>query len=225
MNSSTIAAQQRPSHRGFTLLEVLVVIILIAILAVLVLGILFRESGHVESAARNRSVSAHGAIQAALEEYKEKFGSYPEPANPKEEDQFAGITFPIGGAHMLYQAITGDGNSAIVMKSAPSGGASESDGKVSADELQFTLSASPLPKSVIYPPNLSAGTVRPRLLVDGWGRPFQYTKGDPDPAKNKAINPTYDLWSLGPKPGSSPPSDSLASKRDEKITGPWIKNW
>ena len=202
----------------------LVIIVAVAILAFVGLSG-FRGGGDVESAARNRTISAHGAIQAALEKYKEKFGAYPEPANPKEEDRFAGIPLASGAAHMLYQAITADGNSAIVLKSAASGGASESDGKVSDEEVQFMLTVSPLPKSMIYPPNLPVGTVKPRLLVDGWARPFQYTKGDPDPTKNKAMNPTYDLWSVGPNPAPLPPSDSLATKRDEKITGSWIKNW
>jgi prepilin-type N-terminal cleavage/methylation domain-containing protein len=225
MKSFTPVAKRCSTCHGFTLLEALVVIILLAILALVVLCIRFRESGFGESAARNRTVSAHASIQTGLEEYKEKFGAYPEPANPKEEDKFAGITLPIGEAHMLYQAITADGNSAILLASAPPGGASESDGKVSDEEMKNSITSTHLPRSVIYPSSIAVGTARPRLLVDGWGRPFQYTKGNPDPAKNKAMNPTYDLWSLRPKPGSIPPSDSLATKRDEKITRSWIKNW
>jgi type II secretory pathway pseudopilin PulG len=224
MNSSTAATQQRFMHRRLTLPEILVVIICLACLAVLMVGTFFRI-GQGESAARSRTVSTHAVIQAALEQYREKFGTYPEPADPKEQHKFAGIALPVGDAHMLYQAITGDGDSAIAMESPASRGTSESDGRVSDEEVKNTLSSSPLPKSVIYPPNLPADTVSPRFLVDGWGRPFQYTKGNPDPAKNKAVNPTYDLWSLGPERGTFPPSDSLATKRIEQISGSWIKNW
>jgi type II secretory pathway pseudopilin PulG len=224
MNSYTAVERWRATRRGITLLDLLVVITAIAILVILVLGA-SPEFRWRESAARNRTVSTHSAIMAALEQYKERHGAYPESANPKEEADFSGHALPIGGSHMLYQATTGDGSSAIVMESPRSTGASESDGKVSDDELQFSLSGIYFPKSILYPPNIPAGTVQPRLLVDGWGRPFQYTKADPDPAKNKAVNSTYDLWSMGPKPSSPLSSDSLASKRDEKVSGSWIKNW
>ncbi len=179
-----------------------------------------------ESSARNRTVGALGAIQAALELYKEKFGEYPEAEAPLEVDTFSGDTLHVGGAHMLYQAITADGSSAIKLATTPEGGVSESDGRVSDMEKENSISASPLPKSIIYPPNVPAGTMRPRILVDGWGRPFQYTKADPDPNHEPVtVNPTYDLWSFGPLKSKSLASDSLDLKKDPEASASWIKNW
>lgn len=197
--------------------------VIIGILAALTLGA-FRFAQ--ESSARNRTVSAHAAIVAALEQYKEKHGEYPEPANPDEEDKFAGNTFRIGGAHMLYQAITADGNNAIVLGAAPPGGVSESDGRVSDEEAEDAIGSSALPKTVIYPANAPAGTSRPRFLVDGWNRPFQYVKADP--TEPVTINPTYDLWSFGPLtgPGSAAISTpSVEARREPRNTSSWVKNW
>ena len=221
MKSHTTAALQRPLDRGFTLLELLVVMVIIAILASLTLGV-FRYAQ--ESAARNRSVMAHAAIKAALEKYKEQFGEYPEPANPGEDDQFTGTSYSVGGAHMLYQAITGDGNSAIRLP-ASAGQASESDGKVAIEEQENRINSSTLPRSCIFPPNAPAGQTRARYLVDGWNRPFQYTKANPDPAQNLAVNNTYDLWSFGPLKGSAQPTDSPVAKRDPNVSASWITNW
>jgi prepilin-type N-terminal cleavage/methylation domain-containing protein len=212
---------KRSISRGFTLLELLVVMVIIGILAALTLGA-FRYAQ--ESAAKNRTVSAHAAIVAALAQYNEKFGEYPEPANPTEDDQFAGKTLHIGGAHMLYQAITADGNSAIDLKSGPGNGSSESDGNVSTEEMENLITSSPLPKSIIFPPNAAPGTSRPRYLVDGWSRPFQYSKFDSDAGSNTTVNPTYDLWSLGPNASGSS-GDSLEIKQDQTATASWIKNW
>jgi prepilin-type N-terminal cleavage/methylation domain-containing protein len=216
-----ISALKRSIGRGFTLLELLVVMVIIGILAAITLGA-FRFAQ--ESAARNRTVSAHGAIMAALEQYKEKFGEYPAPANPTEDDQFAGKTLHIGGAHMLYQAITADGNSAIELRAAPSSG--ESDGKVDETEMENVITSSPLPKSIIFPPNAPAGSTRPRYLVDGWNRPFQYSKFNVDVGANTSVNPTYDLWSFGPMANGAPTAtDSLETKKDPTLTASWIKNW
>jgi prepilin-type N-terminal cleavage/methylation domain-containing protein len=213
---------------GFTLLELLVVMVIIGILAAITLGA-FRYAQ--ESAARNRTVSAHGAIVAALEQYKEKFGEYPEPANEDEAESFSGKSLHVGGAHMLYQAITADGNSAIEFRAAPATGVSESDGKVDEVEAENAITSSPLPKSVIFPPNAPAGSTRPRYLVDGWNRPFQYSRAaiDPPPpappAEKTAVNPTYDLWSLGPMASGGVPENTLEARQDPAVNGPWIKNW
>ena len=58
---------------------------------------------------RNRTRRPGQRIVNALEQYKEKFGEYPEPADPVHDGQRLRLRLRIGGAMMLYQAITGDG--------------------------------------------------------------------------------------------------------------------
>jgi hypothetical protein len=166
-----------------------------------------------------------GAIRAALERYKERYGDYPLPTNPEETELFDGKHLRTGAAHMLYQAITGDGNAAILVSPSPVSGNHESDGKLDDIEAKESVGSSVLPKFCVHPANVPVGIAKPRLLVDGWGRPFQYIKADPDPVKNKAINPTYDLWSYGPKADSKPHEDSPDARRDEQRTSSWITNW
>ncbi len=62
------------SLRAFTLIELLVVIAIIAILA----GLLLSTAGYMqEKAARSRAEAEIKAVEAALENYKVDFGSYP----------------------------------------------------------------------------------------------------------------------------------------------------
>jgi prepilin-type N-terminal cleavage/methylation domain-containing protein len=203
--------------RAFTLIELLVVIAIIAILAALTMGTF---SFAQQSAARNRTIAGLQAIVGALEQYKEKFGEYPEPSNAGEQDPNSTSSLRIGGAHMLYQAITGDGKSAIRLATADS---EESDGTVSSTERDNSISGS-LPAALIYPPPSmrSPGSSYPRWLVDGFGKPFQYDKGGtPD-----AVNSTFDVWSFGPLDAAvASDSYSLSRKKDEQATKVWIKNW
>jgi hypothetical protein len=193
-------------------------------LCVLVTLLLYSPRGR-ESSARNRTVAIMGAIRAALERYKELNGDYPKPTNPEETELFDGKHLRTGAAHMLYQAITGDGNAAILVSPRSVRGNHESDGKLDDIETKESLGASVLPKSCVHPANVPVGIAKPRLLVDGWGRPFQYIKADPDPAKNKAINPTYDLWSFGPRVDANAQDVSPAARGDERRTASWIVNW
>ena len=216
MKSHPRFISRRAAIPGFTLIELLVVIVIIGILAALTLGA-FRYAQ--ESAARNRTVGAHAAIKAALEQYKEKFGEYPEPKDGAATTPIGGSTYRSGGAQMLYQAITGDGSSAIKLSSTAEAG--ESNGKVDDDELENVINGT-LPTTLIYPPpsQLSAGASGVRMLVDGWYRPFQYSKGEAD-----TLNPTYDLWSFGPMKTGAGASYSIDAKRDNVTSATWIKNW
>jgi hypothetical protein len=96
--------------------------------------------------------------------------------------------------------------------------------------MENVITSSPLPKSIIFPPNAPVGTSRPRYLVDGWNRPFQYSKFIPDTSggaagANTSVKPTYDLWSYGPMTDGMEPSDTLETKQDPLKTAAWIKNW
>jgi len=199
--------------RGFTLIELLVVMAIIAILATLSLGAFTYAQ---QAASRNRTTSSHAAIASALEGYKEKFGEYPKPVD--DSDHTIEFTSK-SGAQMLYQAITGDGSDALVLASA----GDSSDGNVDGNERENAINSA-LPPGLIYPPfsNLSPGSAGARYLIDGFGRPFQYTKGgDPN-----AINPTYDLWSYGNyNVAGAVPANDLAGKKNAANTATWIKNW
>lgn len=71
---------KRHLPKGFTLVELLIVITVIAILAALVLN----TAGYVqEKGARSRAESEIAALSAALESYKADNGDYPLSSNPQ----------------------------------------------------------------------------------------------------------------------------------------------
>jgi prepilin-type N-terminal cleavage/methylation domain-containing protein len=201
------------SSTGFTLIELLLVITIIAILAALTIS----GMGYAQQAsARNRTLAYLSSIKSGLETYKEKFGEYPTPKNPGETGSFGGgKTMVTGGALMLYQALTGDGSDAIDL--GQNGGGKPSDGKIDTDELDKKVLGE-LPKGMVY--HASSGPLY--LLADGFGRPFQYQKGD----TNETVNPaSYDVWSYATAQEASIPP-SLPSLEDKKSkSAPWIKNW
>lgn len=166
---------------------------------------------------RNKTTVSLAAIKSDLEQYKEKYGYYPEPAveAQKEVGTFDGVTMNSGMAAMLYQAITGDGSD--YLKSEGKG--APSDGIVDAQEVGNSINSN-LPPRMIFFRGKGKGVPGPRYLVDGYGRPFQYTKGGhPD-----AVNERYDAWSYGDAPDGLASGD-LATKNDSQKTASWIKNW
>lgn len=197
------------------------VMAIIAVLATLTLGA-FQYAQ--QAAARNRTSGALAAIKASLEQYKEKFGEYPEPSGQ------GGSVNGVDGSSsaMLYQAITGDGTDAIKLTSS----GDQSDGQNDEEEMKNAINAS-LPPAMIYPPRSQSagqpGTPGYRYLMDGFGRPFQYQKAPNGTSGSTAstINPTYDLWSYGNMEGDPPSPSSINAeyKANPENTGTWIKNW
>ena len=78
----------RRSRAGFTLVELITVVSVIVLLFALVAGAYTYAD---KSAKRNRTEVSIRVIRSALENYREKFGAYPEPANAAET---VTITFP-----------------------------------------------------------------------------------------------------------------------------------
>ena len=153
---------------AFTILELLVVIGIIITLAALILGTV----GYVQKkGARSRAEAEIAAMSAALESYKADNGIYPQYSSG------AG-----GGAHALYQALTGDGDDAI-------GGNTKSTGAPSATAKSYMYL-----KSNMVKPNPLDATAH---LVDPFGNDYNYLA----PGK---YNPTFDLWSTA---NASPATD------------------
>lgn len=219
--------QHRPLARGihpraFTLIELLVVMSIIAILAALTMGT-FRYAQ--QTAARNRTTAGISAISGLLEQYKDKFGEYPEPANAAAMSS-SNSSLRIGGALMLYQVITADGTNQI--KLATGATTTPSDGIIDDNERPNTLSADYIPAKDTSGQwrtsklNSTLVTSDGFMLVDGFGRPYQYEKA----GSTDAVNATFDLWSFAQKdPASISSPYALATKKDDKATAAWIKNW
>jgi prepilin-type N-terminal cleavage/methylation domain-containing protein len=192
---------------GFTLIELLVVIAIIALLASLTIGAF---SYATAAAGRNRTSATQAAIMAGLERYNADFGEFPAPAAPTSTATFNNISYIAGGAEMLYQALSGDGTSAIELAT---GGGTQSDGQVT-DEEAANIKMTDMPKDIWLQVN---GRF---YMVDGFRKPFQYTKGgQPD-----AVNPTYDLWSFG-QDEKNTQQVSASMKTNPQITSKWITNW
>lgn len=208
MTLTSRSAAIRHSHQGFTLMELLVVIAILALLASLTIGAF---SYAQKAAARNRTSATQAAMVSGLERYHAEFGEYPEPATPDATEDIGGKNWTIGGAAMLYQALSGDGTTMIKLANNPN---RDSNGEIDDTE-SANVMMSDMPKDVWkrVGPNY--------FMVDGFGHPFQYTKGG---ANTDAVNPTYDLWSYGDDEQNYT-EDSKAAKLDPKNSAKWITNW
>jgi hypothetical protein len=170
-----------------------------------------------------RTPTKMSVIINALERYKEKFGEYPEPANPALMGSGSLSGFRVGGALMLYQVVTGDGDDQILLKEPPGknhAGTAVSDGILDSRERQKTF-------NVDLPTDMVLATGSGRMLVDGWGHPFQYEHGGNSRVPNaNTVNAGFDIWSIGSmKPEHAPKSPSKLQKQDQTLTMRWIKNW
>ncbi len=176
-----------------------------------------RLPGSHQATGRNRTTASLAVIKSGLEQYYEKYGRYPEPTEEAEGDSetFDGVTMNRGGAAMLYQAITGDGSDYVKAESK----GTPSDGTVDAQEVVNSINSN-LPPFMIFSMSKSKEVPGLRCLVDGYGRPFQYTKG----GHVEAVNSTYDVWSYADEKSTTVNRD-LATKKDPQKTATWIKNW
>jgi prepilin-type N-terminal cleavage/methylation domain-containing protein len=197
-------------QKGFTLIEVLVVVAIIVVLAALTMSGI--KSANQRAHAQETQVRIK-AIEDWLSRYHNDNGEYPKPANKDLSGSFFGVTWPMGGAACLYQAVTGDGNDQIAgyrVRGDESAGAS--DGSLGST------------KGQIYVKEMASSTKSwfkstdggPYAILDGFGLPFQYIPVDPNDASQELHNTTFDLWSYG---NLKSPDDSTDAQ------GQWIKNW
>ena len=212
-----------PRRAGFTLIELLVVVTIIALLFALVVGGFSYADRFSKTSATVRTMEA---IKLALENYKTKFGEFPEPANPGTRISLANKSYDVAGGSMLYQALSGDGYDEIKLGVTPKG-SPQSNGNAEDEEVD-NITFTDMPKEIW------AHRDGHYYMVDGFGHPFQYTKAvaiDPNDTSNEdqsvTINSNYDLWSYGSDEENSL-SRSLETTTSEplkKDSLKWIKNW
>jgi len=186
-------------------MELLVVISIIALLAAMTMGAFTFAQ---KSAMRNRTTAMHRAIISGLENYHSEYGEYPAPASDSS-DTFNKKTYNIGGATMLYQALSGDGSDKIKLGS---GGAAASDGRWDTDEKMMLTD---MPKEMYM-----RGGKNSYMLLDAFYHPFQYTKG----GTANAVNSSFDLWSYGEDEENTKSTDK-SSKQNPRTSAKWIKNF
>ena len=192
--------------RGAALSVLIVAVAVIVVLASLGVGAWKFANA---TSQRLRDVELHGRVLFSLDAYKTASSHYPTPAHPEETVEIDGIKFPSGGAAMLYQVVSGDGNDQILESaSAPV----VSDGDPANDDPLKVY-------STVLPENRKQINGR-WLIVDSFGHPVQYQKGGgPD-----AINKTYDVWLFGGDVSNVNRSDS-AAKKDSGVIASWIRNF
>ncbi|MCP5559400.1 MAG: type II secretion system protein [Verrucomicrobiaceae bacterium] len=209
---NTTSKGLRLARRGFTLIELLVVIAIIALLSSLTIGAF---SYATKAAARNRTEATFAAIKLGLTSYFSEYKEYPEPAQPDQTISIGSKRYTSGGAAMLYQAMSGDGNNAILIGAGESG--ESSNGQFTKEEAARTMMRD-------MPPTTWKKIENTYVMVDGFNHPFQYTHGG-NGTNDDAVNPSsYDLWSYGEDEQNINQS-SHAAKIDPKTSAKWIKNW
>lgn len=202
----TTRFRQNSSRAGFTLMELMVVLAIIALLAGLTLGAF---SFATKSASRNRTAAAAAAIKSGLENYKAEFGEYPEPADATSTIDIQKKTYRVGGAKMLYQAMSGDGTNAIKLSS----GGTPSNGEIEDSEVESVMLKD-------MPAPMWMERDGEWFMIDGFRKPFQYTKGGGE----DSVNSTYDLWSYSDDEENTE-SVAKADKLDAKKSAKWLTNW
>ena len=214
---------------GFTLLELMTVMIIIAVLAALVL----KAAGYAQNkAARSRAASEIAAMSTALESYKADNGEYPSNANTNLSPKVAPSTENYQRAilHMVtylcgpsalptdtekYKDYTKDIAAFRRWKSY-----GEFPGSSFCSDAEATLVTVPnlykKEKKEGKEPEPDVITVPVRHLVDPFGNPYGYSTAG-------TFNPTYDLWSYAGKAAPDPKDVENSGKPPPYPW--WITNW
>ena len=194
-------------QKGFTLIELMIVITIIAVLA----GLTAAIATAVQNRARRAKAEALiKAVDAGLERYYTDNGDYPWPSNEDETGEVNDMNTKIGPARCLYQALSGDGDDSIV------GGTEGSDGETEDPEVAYW-------EDIVAPRDRKGVPVYTDdgdyILTDPWNHPWQYEifdQEESDEYNQNTNNMTYDLWSFA--------SDESAGKNEE-LRPKWVTNW
>lgn len=161
--------------RGFTLMELLVVITIIVILAALTMGGL---SFMQRNQAVQKAKAQVAMLSSGLEEYKLDFGRYP-VANDTSTDGDQ-------GSNVLFRALYWD---------------SDNNGAaVGADANQRIYLAELDPSSNKQGWSSNSIASAQNTIRDPWGQNYRYRSGvnGTGAVNTDCINPDFDLWSFGP---------------------------
>ena len=207
----------RSTAKAFTLVEIMTVITIIGMLAAMSFG-MFKLA--TNKAAKKNTIARLAGIQLGIESYKTDNGEYPEALGQEDTTDIGGVSYKVGGARMIYQVLTGDGNSAI------KGGGIASTGKVGSSGTVYWEEVTPPSPGDIQAKKkkgmvdvASDGTY---FILDGWRNPFQYVKSIKD--RNRRISnidlvhsdADYEVWSYG---ALDKPLDDPESQKE------WIASW
>lgn len=208
----------RSTSKAFTLVEIMTVITIIGMLAAMSFG-MFKLA--TNKAAKKNTIARLAGIQLGIESYKTDNGEYPEALGQEDTTDIGGVSYKVGGARMIYQVLTGDGNSAI------KGGGIASTGKVgSSGTVYWEEVTPPTPKEIEAKKKgnkmVDVATDGTYFLIDGWRKPFQYVKSIKD--RNRRISnidlvhsdADYEVWSYG---ALDKPLDDPESQKE------WIASW
>ena len=207
----------RSMPKAFTLVEIMTVITIIGMLAAMSFG-MFKLA--TNKAAKKNTIARLAGIQLGIESYKTENGEYPEALGLEDTTDIGGVSYKVGGARMIYQVLTGDGNSAI------KGGGIASTGKVGSSGTVYWEEVTPPSPGDIQAKKKKGmvdvaadGTF---FMIDGWRKPFQYVKSIKD--RNRRISnidlvhsdADYEVWSFG---ALDKPLDDPESQKE------WIASW
>jgi prepilin-type N-terminal cleavage/methylation domain-containing protein len=174
--------QRRYGNRGFTLLELMVVISLIAILAGMVLAAM---PAVVNSVKRKETKLSLKEMEAGLSSYHLDNGMFPVHAGD-----------PVEGAFVLYKHLSGDFDEDGILDDV------SAKTKIYVEGIDWNTSKNQKRDRV--------GDVGGRYaLLDPFGSPIRYLCDPPGQKKKITRNPTYDIWSLG---GGDSDSDALEDR-------------
>lgn len=213
---------RRHQRQGFTLVELITVVSVIVVLFALVAG---AYSYADFSSKRNRTEVTIRVIRSALENYREKFGSYPTPSNPETSVVIADKVYVAGEAACLYQALSGDGFNQI--RGADANSSPESNGQIEDNEAA-NITLADMPREIWTVQNSTY------FVVDGFGHPIRYVKAAPttvvgggQPPAATTINNTYDIWSYGNDTENLTATGLMTQENASlsQASSKWIKNW
>ncbi len=206
------------AYKGFTLMEVLVVMVIIVVLATLTISIYtWLETRKFE---QTTEVIVK-RIDTAMENYHKDYGSYPYGSESPFRNK--GVAVADGGdysSNVVYMALFGDYKN--------EGHPTSKDAPIYDAELNPAEQPAANPTvQQISVKNKKGERADIYVLVDPWGSPFRYRLGCEQPIPNKnatstklkmgtGVNPDFDFWSYG-KDGDSHHDDMSAPESQDDI--------